>query len=207
VKYVDRVLQRWRIRKAAAFIRRGDRVLDIGCADGALFRLVSDLGESAGIDPDLDRSSVPAIPNVSFFAGYFPDVLPVFMTFDVITMLAVLEHVPNGQQVPLARACASYLKPGGKLVITVPSPAVDYVLAVLKWLKVIDGMSLEQHYGFESARTPEVFSPCGLILIARRRFQLGLNNLFIFQRQEDHEGGRSIPAALESAVGQRQRTT
>ncbi len=183
MKYVDRVLQGWRIRKAAAFVRRGDRVLDIGCADGTLFHLVPDLGQSVGVEPGLDVASLPRIPNVSFYSGYFPDALPGPMTFDVITMLAVLEHVPAEQQAPLARACASHLKPGGRLVITVPSPAVDYVLAVLQWLKIIDGMSLEQHYGFESAQTPRVFSPYGLDLIVKRRFQLGFNNLFVFERR------------------------
>jgi 2-polyprenyl-3-methyl-5-hydroxy-6-metoxy-1,4-benzoquinol methylase len=183
MKYVDRVLQRWRIRKAAAFIRRGDRVLDIGCSDGVMFQLVPDLGESVGIEPDLDLANLPGLPNVSFYAGYFPEALPGPMSFDVITMLAVLEHVPVERQGPLARACASHLKTGGRLVITVPSPAVDYVLAILQWLKLIDGMSLEQHYGFESAQTPAVFSPHGLELIVRRRFQLGFNNLFVFERR------------------------
>jgi 2-polyprenyl-3-methyl-5-hydroxy-6-metoxy-1,4-benzoquinol methylase len=183
MKRVDRILQQWRIQKAAEFIYPGDRVLDIGCADGALFHLVPDLGESVGIEPGLDCASLPTIPNVTFYSGYFPDALPGMMSFDIITMLAVLEHVPVGQQDSLASACASHLRPGGRLVITVPSPAVDSVLTLLKWLQVIDGMSIEQHYGFESAQTPEIFSPYGLDLITRRRFQLGFNNLFVFVRR------------------------
>jgi 2-polyprenyl-3-methyl-5-hydroxy-6-metoxy-1,4-benzoquinol methylase len=184
MKYIDRVLQRWRIRKAAPFIRRGDQVLDIGTADGALFRLVPSLGESVGVDPDLERDLVPAFPNVRFYSGYFPDALPAPVKFDVITMLAVLEHVPTEKQVPLAQACASHLKPGGRLVITVPSPAVDRVLDVLGALKLIDGMSLEQHYGFEAKTTPAIFSGHGLDLAVRQRFQLGLNNLFVFQKAD-----------------------
>ncbi len=184
MKHFDRVLQRWRIQRAAEFISSGDRLLDIGCADGALFQLVQDLGPSAGVEPGLDQAALPSIPNVTFFAGYFPDAIPGGSgLFDVITMLAVLEHVPAAQQVPLAQACAAYLRPGGKLVITVPSPAVDYVLAVLQALRVVDGMSLEQHYGFDSSQTPGIFSPHGFELTARRRFQLGLNNLFVFRRK------------------------
>jgi 2-polyprenyl-3-methyl-5-hydroxy-6-metoxy-1,4-benzoquinol methylase len=181
MKYVDRMLQCWRIRKAAAFINRGDRVLDIGCADGALFRLVPGLGESAGVEPELRHAELPQISNVSFYAGYFPDAVPP-LTFDVITVLAVLEHVPATQQASLAQACASYLRPGGKLVITVPSPAVDHVLPILQSMRLIDGMSLDQHYGFESSQTPDIFSPHGLSLLSKRRFQLGMNNLFVFQR-------------------------
>jgi 2-polyprenyl-3-methyl-5-hydroxy-6-metoxy-1,4-benzoquinol methylase len=184
MKNFDRVLQRWRIRRAAEYINRGDRVLDVGCADGALFRYVPDLGHSAGVEPDLDRALLPSIPNVDFFGGYFPEAIGGGVRlFDVITLLAVLEHVPPAQQAPLAQACAAHLRPGGRLVITVPSPAVDYVLVALKSLRIIDGMSIEQHYGFATAQTPGIFSPYGFDLAARRRFQLGFNNLFVFERR------------------------
>src|SRR5882757_2532826 len=107
---LDRALQRWRIRKAAAFVKPGDRLLDIGTADGALFKLVPGLGESVGLDPDLDPELAPPT-GVRFYRGLFPEALPSPMTFDVITMLAVLEHVPLGEQASLARACAAHLKP------------------------------------------------------------------------------------------------
>jgi 2-polyprenyl-3-methyl-5-hydroxy-6-metoxy-1,4-benzoquinol methylase len=180
--FLDRFIQGWRIRKAAAFIRPGDQVLDIGTADGALFKLVGGLGDSVGLDPDLDLEHTIPPPGVHFYRGLFPEALPGPMKFDVITMLAVLEHIPPAGQTPLAKACASYLKPGGRLVITVPSPAVDHVLAVLTTLRLVHGMSLEQHYGFETQQVPGMFSGHGLNLIASRRFQCGLNNLFVFQR-------------------------
>lgn len=182
MKYLDRVLQSWRIRKAAAFIEPGVAVLDIGCADGALFRFLPDHGDSAGVDPDLEEPVAP-IPRVQFYAGLFPDVLPDSRKFDVITMLAVLEHIPADRLNTLARDCASYLRRGGKLIITVPSPLVDYLLAVLKWLRVIDGMSLEQHHGFEPKSTADVFRPHGFDLLVRKPFQLGLNTLFVFERK------------------------
>lgn len=182
VKYLDRVLQNWRIREAAAFIRRGDAVLDIGSADGALFRLVPGLGPSVGIEPDLDVRHQAVSPSLDFYKGYFPEALPHPMQFDAITMLAVLEHIPPAQQLELAQACAAHLKPGGRLIITVPSQAVDYVLALLTAVHAIDGMSVHQHYGFRASETPAIFTPCGLHLITRRRFQLGFNNLFVFVR-------------------------
>jgi SAM-dependent methyltransferase len=182
LKYIDRVLQRWRIRKASAFVRPGDRLLDIGSADGALFRLLPELGDSIGVDPDLDSQATPRLPHVRFYSGCFPAALPGPMAFDVITMLAVLEHIPANQQGSLAGACAAHLVPGGKLLITVPSPAVDHVLAVFRAIHLIDGMSLEQHYGFEPSAVPGVFAAHGLNLVVRKRFQLGLNNLFVFER-------------------------
>jgi hypothetical protein len=49
-------------------------------------------------------------------------------------------------------------------------------------VRLIDGMSLEQHHGFDPRQTRSVFEPCGLRLVRASRFQLGFNNLFVFQK-------------------------
>jgi SAM-dependent methyltransferase len=177
---VDRFIQRWRIRKAGAYIPRGARVLDIGCSDGAMFKLVPHIGSGIGIDPLLTQPE--QLPNARLLPGLFPDALPQDDTFDAITMLAVLEHVPRDQQRPLALNCARFLRPGGRLIITVPSPAVDKILDVLSAMRLIHGMSLEQHYGFKPDETPSVFGSAGLTTTVQRRFQFGLNNLFVFSK-------------------------
>ena len=181
MKQFDRFLQGWRIRKALPYIACGSRVLDIGTADGALFRAFQKLGDSVGIDMELDRGKLPDLPHVRFYQGLFPDDLPGPRSFDVITMLATLEHIPPNYLDGLATACAEHLQPGGHLIITVPSPAVDHILPVLKRLGLIDGMATEQHHGFDVRQTPAIFGPKNFILVARRSFQLGLNHLFVFR--------------------------
>ena len=104
------------------------------------------------------------------------------MIFDAITMLAVLEHITPDQHFALVSGCARLLRQGGQLIITVPSPAVDHILAVLTTIRLVDGMSLEQHHGFEPHQTADIFCAHGFQPIAHHRFQLGLNNLFVFQR-------------------------
>ncbi len=188
MKAVDRLLQRWRNAKVAPYLARGARVLDIGCADGALFRQFrSRIGEGVGIDPDLERSV--DLGGYHLIAGWFPEDLPDQRPFDVITMLAVLEHVPPEDQPRLARHCARFLKDGGHLVITVPSPAVDPILRLLRSLRVIAGMSLEQHYGFDPRKTPAIFSVDGVALVKARRFQFGFNNLFVFEKRAGPAAG------------------
>ena len=177
----DRILQRWRIAQAAPFIRPGARVLDIGSADGALFRhLGAKIGGGLGIDPTLsgpvEVGAVPLVP------GCFPKDMPPTEPFDAITMLAVLEHFPATQYAALAEGCARFLKTGGRLIITVPSPQVDHILKVLVSLGLVHGMSLEEHHGYDVEQTLRVFAPPAFRLIRRRRFQLRLNNLFVFER-------------------------
>lgn len=180
--YLDRALQRWRIRKAARYIPRNSRLLDIGTADGALFRAISGLNESVGIDMDIVSEDLPKQAHLTFFQGKFPDALPSPCTFDAITMLATLEHIPSSELGPLAANCSQYLRVGGRLIITVPSPFVDEILAVLQRLHLIHGMAVEQHYGFDVRTTPSIFTPHSFKLIVHHRFQLGLNNLFVFER-------------------------
>jgi 2-polyprenyl-3-methyl-5-hydroxy-6-metoxy-1,4-benzoquinol methylase len=182
MRYLDRVLQRWRSRVAERWVSTPGRVLDIGCADGAFLRRCAARGCSVvGLEPDL-RTRVE-LDRGFLCPGYFPDDLPDSEPFDFITMLAVLEHVPPSGQRPLATACWNHMRPGGRVVITVPSPAVDSVLAVLGALRLVDGMSLEQHYGFDVNETPGIFEGAGFRLLARRRFQLGFNNVFVFERR------------------------
>jgi 2-polyprenyl-3-methyl-5-hydroxy-6-metoxy-1,4-benzoquinol methylase len=183
MKYTDRLLQNWRISKVRPYIAPGDRILDIGSADGALF---SALGKSVGanslgVDPTLKQKLT--VNGCALLPGFFPQAIPPDTgLFDVITMLAVLEHFPEDAYEPLRGGCGKFLRPGGKLLITVPSPQVDQILAVLAFLRLVDGMALEEHHGFEVGQTTQIFPPEMFRLVKQSGFQLGLNNLFVFER-------------------------
>jgi SAM-dependent methyltransferase len=182
---IDTLLQQWRIRKASPYIQPGHRVLDLGSVDGALFKALGRCGPgSLGIDPTLDRSHVNR-QGFRMISGYFPADVPADAgPFDVIVMLAVLEHFPTELHRDLAAGCARLLRPGGRLVITVPSVAVDLILDVLLKLGLIHGQSLEEHHGYEPDDTTGVFpSPC-FRLLTHETFQLGLNHLFVLERTE-----------------------
>ena len=181
MKQLDRYLRDVRIAKAGRFVEKGDVVVDVGCLDGTMFERWSETIEySYGVDPTLAEKREER--GYVLYPGLFPAALPEGIECDVITMLAVLEHVPKDAQDELAAACERILRPGGRVVITVPSPQVDTILEVLSRLRVIDGMSLEEHYGFEPADTERIFAPPAFRLAEKRRFQLGLNNLFVFEK-------------------------
>jgi len=157
-------------------------VLDVGCGDGQLFRaLEGDISRGVGIEPTLEAKVTLA--GCELLPGNFPDSVPVGGdTFDVVTMLAVLEHITPDGQAKLASACDAVLNPGGRVVITVPSPRVDDILHVLLALRLIDGISAHEHYGFKPALTTGIFPAPTYRLLKRQRFQLGLNNLFVFEK-------------------------
>lgn len=181
MKAADRFIQTLRIRKAVAYIPRRGRILDIGCGDGTLFRHLADrFTEGIGIDPELVESV--DCGTYRLIKGWFPTDLAATDGFDTITMLATLEHVPPETQAEMARQCSQLLNPGGRLIITVPSKQIDTILSILKRVRLIDGMSLEQHYGFDPRMTQSIFSGDGLALIKAERFEIGLNYLFVFEK-------------------------
>jgi SAM-dependent methyltransferase len=179
MKLVDRWLQSWRERKVRTWLRPGDRVLDIGCHQGEfLERLGAFIGPSAGLDPlatprETSRYRLHAVPFAE--PTGFPD-----GSFDAIILLATLEHIRD--KAPLAREARRLLSPGGRLIMTVPSPRVDDIVHTLVRLKLADGMSLEEHHGFNPADTPTLFGSAGLELAHYESFQLGLNHLYVFRQ-------------------------
>src|SRR5215475_10332172 len=93
LKSFDYWLQTARIDAAAPFVPDGARVLDIGAADGVLFRRLGDrIAGGVGIDPDAPRT---VLGNVRLVPGKFPDDLDSGETFDVVTALAVVEHLDD----------------------------------------------------------------------------------------------------------------
>ena len=181
MKTADRLLQRWRIRRALAWVPADARVLDVGCADGSLFRLGKDRIAS-GVGVDLSAPTTWLGGTAERLTGPFPDVLSPGDTFDAITMLAVVEHVEAVQLKEWARECGARLRPDGRVVITVPAPTVDRLLHVGIALRLLDGMEAHQHHGFDPSGLPDVFNAAGFELVTHRRFQLGLNHLFVFRK-------------------------
>lgn len=177
---IDRFLQRWRMHRAAGWIRPGDRVLDVGCFDRTLATLLAGrVAHVTGVDPvaepfrgdgvEILRGAVPGEPRLPS------------ASFDCVALLAVLEHVADPDA--LGRECFRLLRPGGRVVATVPHPFVDRLLAAGIRLRLLDGMDSERHHGFDVAETPGIFARAGFRLVGQERFQLGLNRLFVFQRR------------------------
>jgi SAM-dependent methyltransferase len=194
---LDRFIQRWRMRRAMEFIPADARVIDIGAHEGELFQALGGrLARGFGVEP-LIKTALEG-KNFTVVPGFFPSVRPTQTDWNAVTMLAVLEHIPSVEQATLAAACHELLQPGGRVIITVPAKAVDHILAGLRFCRLIDGMSLEEHYGFEPGDTLRIFAKPGFKLVHHSRFQGGLNHLFVFERTggADGEGaGREVPLA------------
>jgi SAM-dependent methyltransferase len=180
VKAGDYLIQKWRMGMAAKWVKPGSRILDIGCYQGEFLTALGDKIEpSVGFD-SLYAGDVNTTRH-QFFAQNFQEGLPLEnSSFDAIVLLATMEHIRDKSVI--AKEAARLLRAGGRVIITVPSPLVDKILEVLVFLHLVDGMSLEEHHGFIPEELEGIFASKQFQLIKKQKFQLGLNNLYVFER-------------------------
>lgn len=180
MRFGDHLIQTWRMRVAARWISQGSRILDIGCHQGEFFLWLGDkIASSVGFDPLYQENA--NLKRHQFFTSNFQEGSSFEdKSFDAIVMLATIEHIHDKSVI--AREAARLLRTGGRVIITVPSLLVDKILEILLFLHIVDGMSLEEHHGFQPDDLPNIFIPEGFSLRKKQKFQLGLNNLYIFER-------------------------
>jgi SAM-dependent methyltransferase len=95
-------------------------------------------------------------------------------------MLAVFEHLGDRDRPRVVDACRRLLRPGGRVVLTVPAPAVDRIVHVLRALHLAHGMDIEAHHGYRPEETPRHFA--GFRVLRDTTFELGLNHLYVLER-------------------------
>ena len=179
MRFLDRFLQTWRTVKTIKYINKNDVVLDIGCYDAILFnKLATKIKYGVGIDP-----LIKPFKNEKFelIKGLFPQKLPTnIQKFDSIVLLAVLEHIPENEIEKLIFEIYNHLNEYGKAILTVPDARVDKILKFLIKFKILDGMSVEEHHGFDTQKIVPYFEKHNFKLKKHEVFQFGLNNLYIF---------------------------
>lgn len=138
-------LLRWmRLRKVIHQIPSGSRVLDVGCGRSATFLKTVSNHIDYGIGIDFKVTPINT-KNIQTMQVKLEHELPFEdSSFDVVTMLAVLEHIEHEQHI--LKEIYRVLKKQGKLVLTVPSVWSQPVLEFLAYrLKIVEEMEIRDH--------------------------------------------------------------
>lgn len=151
---------------------RGCSLLEVGCAEGWFLEEARARGMSVrAVEPSEAHAMIARAKGFEVDIGFFPEEPRRGGEFDVIAFNDVFEHVPSPQLAIVA--CERLLRPGGLLVINLPSSAgVMYRAACA--LNAIGMPSLLDRLWQRGFPSPHIsyFSPQNLALLVHRHTSL-----------------------------------
>lgn len=152
--HLEEFLAKRRVRKANALIpealRRG-RVLDIGCGFFPYFLTQTDFSEKYGLDKGIDKELRAELKKRHDLALIDVDLecsarMPFAADFfDVVTMLAVLEHIEPARVLLIVREIERILKPGGVFIMTTPAKCTKGLLKYLARMGMVSQIEINEH--------------------------------------------------------------
>lgn len=163
-------LEKERIYSVLPFVK--GKLLDVGCGNNRLSKTYGD-----GVGVDVYQWPGGAILLTS------SDTLPfVDGSFDTVTMLASLNHIPNRAKMLLE--ARRVLKDDGQVIITMINPAIGFLVHKLVWHSEdkVRGMAEGEIDGIWNADITRMFRNAGFRQISHSRFLYGLNNIHIFKK-------------------------
>lgn len=133
--------------------RRKGCIVDIGCGTLPLFLANIDFAVKIGLDKSFNSGVADsfASPGFKLIEHDIENVgeLPLKdKCCDVVTMLAVIEHIERTRLESLLAEIYRILKPGGKYIVTTPAPWTDALLRIMAKLKLVSPAEIDEHKGY-----------------------------------------------------------
>jgi ubiquinone/menaquinone biosynthesis C-methylase UbiE len=145
-------LARQRANRANGLIpetARTGRILDIGCGTYPYFLTTTRFHEKHGLDKLLDAESKQFQGQNIFLRNHSlgnKERLPYEDAyFDVVTMLAVFEHIEPAFLVTTLEEVCRVIKPGGSYIMTTPAAWTERLLKMLERLRLVSPEEIEEH--------------------------------------------------------------
>lgn len=178
-----------RAKKADSLIpasHRAGRIVDMGSGFTPFFLISTKFKEKFGIDKA--HSVKPEFTQQINLINYDIESgkkLPFLDKFaDIVTMLAVLEHIEEKKLPGLLSEIHRVLKPGGLCIMTVPSTWSHMVLKFFSWLSLVSKTELFEHKtNLDSLRITELLVDAGFERVESGYFEFILNRWFVARRQ------------------------
>jgi len=187
---LEPLLRKMRLGRVLPFIKLYPEchVLDIGCGWNAklLMTIRPFISKGTGID-----FKAPTIhdPKITTIEANLTNTLPFKDSFfDVVTMLAVMEHLED--DLGILEEASRVLKPGGGILITVPSWNAKPILEFLSYrMGIINPSEIRDHKRYYNRKdlTDLVSKVPKLKIESHQYFQCGCNNL-LFLKKEKNDG-------------------
>jgi SAM-dependent methyltransferase len=148
---------------------RTGKLLDIGCGSYPYFLMNTSFDEKYGIDQSEEiprlRGLTETDKSLSLIRQDFVKntALPFENDFiDVVTMLAVFEHIEPDKLLRLISEIFRVLKPGGLFIMTTPAGWTDKLLRLLARFNIVSSQEVFSHKGLYShSEITMILETCG----------------------------------------------
>lgn len=182
---LEPILRWMRIQRVLNYISRSSIVLDVGCGQSATFLKAISHRIKQGFGVDM-KTNACQVRNIKILKLKFDHCLPFSnSSFDVVTMLAVLEHIEDEEQI--LQEIYRVLVPGGRLIITVPSVWSQPILEFLAYrLSVVSEAEIRDHKKYYNRKRLEkvLIDEIGFKTFHHQYFQLWMNNFCTVTKKE-----------------------
>ncbi|MBI5399101.1 methyltransferase domain-containing protein [Candidatus Saganbacteria bacterium] len=179
---IDFLIQKRRIKLIENFVPPNSYILDIGCGyyPQNLINLRQKIKQAVGIDKDIPDTVLA--PNIRFIKTEFKTIIPLPNNeFDCVLILAVLEHLDHPPEI--IRECYRVLKPGGRIIITIPTNYSKAILLILAYLGLISKEEIFDHkHYFRKEEINKMLLQAKFKKIIGRSYNFGINALFVFEK-------------------------
>lgn len=150
---LDLFLAKKRGQIAARYIKpvlRRERILDIGCGSYPLFLTKINFEEKYGLDKEARPVAGNTVhpPGIIFVKHDIENEAELPFQedfFDVVTMLAVFEHIEPDRLIDILKEIRRILKPGGRFFLTTPAPRADKLLRFMAKWRLISSEEIDEH--------------------------------------------------------------
>ncbi len=148
-------------------VSRTGRILDIGCGHYPYFLTHVDFAERHGLDRMAEEQAFEVAESAGIrlrsLDAESHDGLPYESDwFDVVTMLAVFEHIEPTSLPSLLGEIRRILKPGGLYIMTTPSRWTDKLLRLMARLNLVSREEIAEHkYAYTLQQVAERLTEAG----------------------------------------------
>jgi SAM-dependent methyltransferase len=129
-------VRRWFLGEVLARLDEGSSVLELGCGPGTDAAELSAGRRYVGVDVSRAQLAIARrrVPDATFVLGDFTSMAFRPASFDGVVAFYVFMHVPHAEVVPAFERTFAWLRPGGRLMLSLPT--IEAEDRVEEWLDV-----------------------------------------------------------------------